>query len=553
MPLLEEHSATSSVKKSSPTQQPHGLSNKTPVLEECDYDKTCTALYKAIEAKKWEFVIQLVEDAEDQSSDAEADDDNSSGDDGIIEHDNILSRPRPRREAAIWVVRKERDGRLRWRLLPLHAALIFNAPLPVVEILLRTFPEASTMKDDQGMLPLHLACRNAPVNFEVLEELLTAHPAAVYVKDRKGRTPIQGGLNATGSDKNPGLSAMELYTQILAAGEKQRWRTEHEHQTSQKLQLLASQQQTQVETLRKGYENEIASQKERFSITTGSLSAQLKATRVQLDQLKQEKEDLKKEYSSQSTSGISKDEYDKLAQTNRQLHGLVQILLDQHNSLQESLQTLQKDQASWHEERNALMRQYCTINEQAAATSQAHASIWQEELSTTEKQIRATLKKIPLARKEKTAPSPSTDNDTTSDTTKQPEKSNDTTSSRTKALGEQLLSESLESSSSSAAAAAPRPKEKKKGRTTTSKAKSLSSNARGSQVYATGEQDGAVSGDGGKETTKSTEPTTTKIPSEHKTGKFEEEKKDESLQRISVDDGRAVSVILSHSGAEILP
>jgi hypothetical protein len=57
----------------------------------------------------------------------------------------------------------------------------------------------------------HLSCRNAPFNFEEMEELLTAHSAAVYVKDRKGRT----------SDKYPGLCTMELYTHISAAGKKQ--------------------------------------------------------------------------------------------------------------------------------------------------------------------------------------------------------------------------------------------------------------------------------------------------------------------------------------------
>ena len=314
----------------------------------------------------------------------------------ILDDDSVISNDeedvkKSEREAACWVVRKERDGRLRWRLLPLHAALIFNAPVTVVEILLRAFPAAATLKDDQGMLPLHLACRNAPVNFEVLEELLTAYPAAVYVKDRKGRTPLQGGLAATGSDKNPGLSAMELYTQIWAAGEKQRWKSEQEQHTSQKVQSLTAQHKKQMSELKDEHERELTNQREKYSSASVSLTSQLQATRAKYEALKQDQALVRHSGSSSS----QQEEVTKLMKSNRQLEGLVQILLDQHAALQESLQTLQKDQDEWQTQRNTLMRQYTALNEKASATSQAHACIWQEELSSTQQHIQQVLKQLP--------------------------------------------------------------------------------------------------------------------------------------------------------------
>lgn len=388
----------------------HVSPSSKPRLEECDYDRAPTVLYKTIERRSWDDVLKLLMDVDSDSDD----DDRKSNQNSHLQDKKSKKKSRrsTKQEASVWVVRKERDGRLRWRLLPLHAALIFNAPLSVIEALLKVFPAAATLKDDQGMLPLHLACRNTPLNFEVLEELLTTNPAAVYVKDRKGRTPIQGGLAATGMDKNPGLSVMELYTQIAAAGERQRWRTESEQQTSQKLQLLVNQHQEQIEKLKGEHEAQWKAEKEKWSVATGSISAQLSALVVQHEETKQAletaclqheqtRQELEKERAASSASVVhnnkgvcSMEEYEKVVQTNKQLQAIIALLLDQHSNLQDSLHTLQMDQEKWHEQRNAIMRQYCNINEQAAATSQAHASIWQEELSGLGNHVKQVLDRL---------------------------------------------------------------------------------------------------------------------------------------------------------------
>ena len=158
----------------------------SPLSLECDYDVRPTELYKSIQSKKWDRVLEL------------------------LESDNAI-------QSSIWVVRKEPNGQLRWRLLPLHAALIFQAPYNVIEALLGVYPAAAAAKDDQGMLPLHLALRNSPIDWAVVEELLTAHPGAVGTQDRKGRTPLQG---ATARHNDPALAVLRLYTQIAVARER---------------------------------------------------------------------------------------------------------------------------------------------------------------------------------------------------------------------------------------------------------------------------------------------------------------------------------------------
>lgn len=126
------------------------------VDEERDFDKDPTILYAMVQKKLWKEAVERAK--------------------GYPE------------EASIWVSRREKDGRLRWRLLPLHAAIVFKAPEDLVEALLTAFSKGSEAKDDQGMLPLHLAFRNG-ASEAVVNLLLVAYPASVDIPDRKGRVP----------------------------------------------------------------------------------------------------------------------------------------------------------------------------------------------------------------------------------------------------------------------------------------------------------------------------------------------------------------------------
>jgi hypothetical protein len=62
----------------------------------------------------------------------------------------------------------------------------------LIEALIEVYPDGPKMKDDQGMLPIHLACRNGASKGVVLT--LTAFPESFGVQDRKGRVPADPGI-----------------------------------------------------------------------------------------------------------------------------------------------------------------------------------------------------------------------------------------------------------------------------------------------------------------------------------------------------------------------
>ena len=143
---------------------------------ECDYDTNPTELYLAVQRKDWEGAV-----------------------------DRVVACPQ---EASTWVSRKEADGKLRWRLLPLHAAIIFRAPEKTISALLGAFSQGAACKDDQGMLPLHLAFRNG-CDEDSVNLLLMAHPQSIDVQDRKGRTPLVLAQNSTHANRDMYIRALE--------------------------------------------------------------------------------------------------------------------------------------------------------------------------------------------------------------------------------------------------------------------------------------------------------------------------------------------------------
>eukprot|EP00956_Cyclotella_meneghiniana_P010807 scaffold15119_cov63-Cyclotella_meneghiniana.AAC.6 len=154
-----------------------------PVFE-CDYDSNPTELYLAVQKKDWDAAVAIASD---------------------YPH-----------EASTWVSRKESDGKLRWRLLPLHAAIIFKAPEKAVSALLGAFAHGAACKDDQGMLPLHLAFRNG-CDEKVVEMLLTAYPQSVDVQDRKGRTPMDLAQSSNHPNREAYIRALEKGPAYYAA------------------------------------------------------------------------------------------------------------------------------------------------------------------------------------------------------------------------------------------------------------------------------------------------------------------------------------------------
>jgi hypothetical protein len=144
----------------------------------CDYDRSVTQLYEMLESSQWENACSRCQ-----------------------------SHPE---EVHTWIVRRDANGNARWKLLPLHAAVIFKAPLSLIEDLLRVHPIAAAKRDDQGILPLHLAFRHKS-NEAVIEKLLHQYPGGVIIKDHRERLPLDHGKDMRFSAKLLGLYA-ETFT-----------------------------------------------------------------------------------------------------------------------------------------------------------------------------------------------------------------------------------------------------------------------------------------------------------------------------------------------------
>lgn len=147
----------------------------------CDYDKGATKLYELLESSNWEKA-----------------------------RGRCRSHPE---EVRAWIVRKDRGLKVRWKLLPLHAAIIFQSPNFIVSALLEKYPSATSRRDDQGMLPLHLAFRHKQDDEELLEILLAQYPKAVNVKDKRDRIPLEHARDSKFSVK-----LMKLYANAMVAG-----------------------------------------------------------------------------------------------------------------------------------------------------------------------------------------------------------------------------------------------------------------------------------------------------------------------------------------------
>ena len=119
--------------------------------------------------------------------------------------DRVVSHPE---EAATWIVRhiittkststergrtgKNAEGQnIKWRYLPLHLACLQRNPsLRLVKQLLAAFPDASSRRDHEGNLPIHLVCNSSGgKNQDIVQLLVQANPKGCAKKNAKRRTP----------------------------------------------------------------------------------------------------------------------------------------------------------------------------------------------------------------------------------------------------------------------------------------------------------------------------------------------------------------------------
>eukprot|EP00559_Dactyliosolen_fragilissimus_P003557 CAMPEP_0184861384 /NCGR_PEP_ID=MMETSP0580-20130426/6083_1 /TAXON_ID=1118495 /ORGANISM="Dactyliosolen fragilissimus" /LENGTH=714 /DNA_ID=CAMNT_0027358865 /DNA_START=168 /DNA_END=2312 /DNA_ORIENTATION=+ len=150
-----------SVDKSAVTQ-------KTKNTAMANYDTDPTFLVKLIERKMWKDAIERCEQYPS--------------------------------EASVWMCRMQDSDKqqsstdvdskqIRWKILPLHSAIVLHAPVSVIRALLEAYPNGVTKGDDRKMLPLHMAFRLGS-EMDIVEHLVESYPEALHVKDAKGHTPI---------------------------------------------------------------------------------------------------------------------------------------------------------------------------------------------------------------------------------------------------------------------------------------------------------------------------------------------------------------------------
>lgn len=164
--IFQKISFSRSASKHKNVEKPASKSKKEwfdPLASEVDYDKNPTDLFQALEARQWAYAGNMVG--------------------GDAEHF--------KKDCSTWVVAKgkKKGSALRFRALPLHAAVVFGAPENLTKVILDAYPLATKGRDVKGRLPLHLACEH-DVSDEVLYLLIKAFPKAFYAKDKLEKTPL---------------------------------------------------------------------------------------------------------------------------------------------------------------------------------------------------------------------------------------------------------------------------------------------------------------------------------------------------------------------------
>lgn len=152
---------------------------------ECDYEKDCTPLYRAIE----NAIVQEEEDYEHIGIFLET---------GVWPHDAAgeVHGPPADVQARTWVTRfSQSEKKVEWSQLPLHLAIVGGAPSNIIGGLVKLYPQGLRCTDDQQMLPLHLALRHGAED-EIVAYLLMQFPDGVNAKGKNGRSAVDCALRA---------------------------------------------------------------------------------------------------------------------------------------------------------------------------------------------------------------------------------------------------------------------------------------------------------------------------------------------------------------------
>lgn len=172
-----------------------GCPNTTSSTEDVellqDYSKKPTPLFKAIENQKWASVNYFIKtgywknnffpDSVGPQMQAKT---------WVVRYDEITFNEEPTSKTTNICVPQKRQDRISWKQLPIHAAIIYNAPAIIIQKLINLYPNALKCTDSKGNLPIHLAFRHVS-NDAVLALLLQEYPEGMNVRESKGLLPTE--------------------------------------------------------------------------------------------------------------------------------------------------------------------------------------------------------------------------------------------------------------------------------------------------------------------------------------------------------------------------
>lgn len=171
-----------------------------PQASEVDYDKNPTDLFQALEARQFSYAEEMYKQVNKQFT----------------------------KDCATWVVargQKKKESQLRFRALPLHAALVFGATDDMILKILNAYPMATRGRDVKGRLPIHLAMEHNASEV-VVGKMLETFPKGFFARDKKNCEPLDY------VEGNTARAHMKKYIPLVTAAriedERSKWDTEKE-------------------------------------------------------------------------------------------------------------------------------------------------------------------------------------------------------------------------------------------------------------------------------------------------------------------------------------
>ena len=169
-----------------------------PDAREVDYDKNPTDLFQALEARQFSYADEMY----------------------------LQINKKFNQDCKTWVVARGQKGstaKLRFRALPLHAALVFGAPDDMMKKILNAYPKATRGRDVKGRLPIHLAMEHNASD-DIVSMILEAFPKSFFAKDKKEMTPLDY-VNGN-SDRAFMKKIVPLISQAKLEQEHEKWEIE---------------------------------------------------------------------------------------------------------------------------------------------------------------------------------------------------------------------------------------------------------------------------------------------------------------------------------------